>query len=101
MSNDASLTRRAPLCVLLAFAASCGVPRTAPSPAAAPSPTGSVRVLVYKTHAGKDAAGTPRTAELANFIGLQGADIVLLLEAVDSTRRAGGVNQSAELVCHT
>jgi len=101
MRNDASPTRRAPLFALLALVASCGLPRTAPAPAAAPSLAGSVRVMVYNIHAGKDAAGTPRIAELANLVGQTGADIVLLQEVDDSTRRSGGVSQPAELARRT
>jgi beta-N-acetylhexosaminidase len=101
MRNDASSPRRAPLFALLALAASCSVPRTAPSPAASPSPAGSVRVLVYNIHAGKDAAGTPRIAELAGLVGQTGADIVLLQEVDVGTRRSGGVDQPAELARRT
>lgn len=108
MRNDAFLLRRAPLLALLA-AASCGFPRTAPAPtpsaaslpAIAPAPAGALRVLVYNIHAGKDAAGAPRIAELADFVRASGADVVLLQEVDQGTRRSGGVNQPAELATRT
>src|SRR5690349_19308723 len=101
MRNDASPLRRAPLLALLALAASCGALRTAPAPTPAPSLGGSVRVLVYNIHAGKDAGGTPRLAELANLVGQTGADVVLLQEVDVGTRRSGGVDQPAELARRT
>jgi endonuclease/exonuclease/phosphatase family metal-dependent hydrolase len=101
MRNDASPIHRAPLLALLALAASCGLPRTAPAPAVAPSLAGTVRVLVYNIHAGKDAAGSPRVPELANLVGQTGADIVLLQEVDVGTRRSGGVDQPAELARRT
>jgi len=104
MRNFALLTRRAPLLArltLVALAAACSGPRTAPSPAAAPSLAGPVRVLVYNIHAGKDAAGVARIAELASFVGQTGADIVLMQEVDVGTRRSGGVDQPAELARRT
>src|SRR6476661_3121255 len=105
MRNDASPFRRAPLLALLAVAASCGVPRTAPAPLAAalplpvitPAPAGALRVLVYNIHAGKDAARTPRIAELADLVRHSSADVVLLQEVDQLTRRSGNVDQPAEL----
>jgi len=109
MRNDASPFRRAPLLALLAVAASCGVPRTAPAPLAAalplpviaPAPAGALRVLVYNIHAGKDAARTPRIAELADLVRHSSADVVLLQEVDQLTRRSGNVDQPAELASRT
>lgn len=110
MRNDASPSRRAPLFALLAVAASCGLPRTAPAPVAAPvaplpaiapAPAGALRVLVYNIHAGKDAAGKPRVAELAALVRASGADVVLLQEVDQLTRRSGGVDQPRELAATT
>ena len=97
MRNDASSLRRAPLLALLAVVVSCGLPRTAQQPA----PAATVRVLVYNIHAGKDAHGVDRVSELADFVRESGADIVLLQEVDQHTRRSGNTDQPAELAART
>ena len=57
----------------------------------------SVRVLVYNIHAGKDAKGVDNLARVASLVTSSGADIVLLQEVDQGTRRSGNVDQPAAL----
>ena len=87
---------------LLLLAVACA-PATRPSGA----PQGSVpaaqpvRVLVYNIHAGKDAAGVDNLAGVAALVRETGADIVLLQEVDQGTRRSGNVDQPAVLAEQT
>lgn len=57
----------------------------------------SVRVLVYNIHAGKDEARIDNLDRVAEIIRRSRADIVLLQEVDNGTRRSGGVNQLGRL----
>ncbi len=90
--------------MLLALLAACATPRTASEPAgstAGASAGTSVRVLVYNIHAGKDAAGVDNLAGVAQLVRTTGADVVLLQEVDQGTRRSGGVDQPAVLAERT
>ncbi|HET7550825.1 MAG TPA: glycoside hydrolase family 3 N-terminal domain-containing protein [Gemmatimonadaceae bacterium] len=78
---------------------SCASIRTAAPPAPAPGIT--ARVLVYNIHAGKDAAGADNLAGVAKLVRTSGADVVLLQEVDQGTRRSGGVDQPAVLAART
>jgi beta-N-acetylhexosaminidase len=96
MSYNASPIVRLPLAASLCVAlAGCAAPHTAPSP------EGGTRVLVYNIHAGKDAAHQDRLAGVADLVRASGADVVLLQEVDQLTRRSGGVDQPAALAART
>jgi beta-N-acetylhexosaminidase len=61
----------------------------------------SARVLVYNIHAGKDAKGAANLDRVAELIRVTGADVVLLQEVDQGTRRSGGVDQPAVLATRT
>jgi beta-N-acetylhexosaminidase len=61
----------------------------------------TARVLVYNIHAGKDAAGADNLAGVAELVRTTGADVVLLQEVDQRTRRSGGVDQPAVLAART
>jgi endonuclease/exonuclease/phosphatase family metal-dependent hydrolase len=81
--------------LLLALAAACAAPRTAPAPAA------PLRVLVYNIHAGKDAAGVGNLERVAALVAESRADVALLQEVDRLTTRSGRVDQIAELARRT
>lgn len=56
-----------------------------------------LRVLVYNIHAGKDAGRTDNLERVAGIVRDSRADIVLLQEVDNRTRRSGGVDQTAKL----
>ncbi|MEO6525213.1 MAG: glycoside hydrolase family 3 N-terminal domain-containing protein [Gemmatimonadaceae bacterium] len=58
---------------------------------------GNAKVLVYNIHAGKDARGVDNLAGVAELVRSSGADVVLLQEVDNGTRRSGNVNQPAVL----
>lgn len=60
-----------------------------------------VRVLVYNMHAGKDAAGADNLAGIASLVLETNADLVLLQEVDQGTRRSGNVDQPAVLAQRT
>jgi endonuclease/exonuclease/phosphatase family metal-dependent hydrolase len=60
-----------------------------------------MRVLVYNIHAGKDAKGVDNLAGVAALVKSTGADVVLLQEVDNGTRRSGNVNQPAVLAAAT
>ena len=60
-----------------------------------------VRVLVYNIHAGKDAAGANNLAGVAALVRETNADLVLLQEVDQGTRRSGNVDQPAALAQQT
>jgi endonuclease/exonuclease/phosphatase family metal-dependent hydrolase len=60
-----------------------------------------VRVLVYNIHAGKDAAGVDNLAGVAALVRDTRADLVLLQEVDQGTRRSGNVDQPAVLALRT
>lgn len=60
-------------------------------------PGNSIRVLVYNIHAGKDAARVENLARVAQIVMDSQADIVLLQEVDNGTKRSGGVDQLARL----
>ena len=70
--------------------------RGARTPAAEP-----VRVLVYNIHAGKTAAGVDNLTGVADLVRSTHADVVLLQEVDQGTRRSGGVDQPAKLASLT
>lgn len=57
----------------------------------------TVRVVVYNIHAGKDARGVDNLQRVVDFVRGADADIVLLQEVDQGTRRSGGVDQPAAL----
>lgn len=61
----------------------------------------TVRVLVYNIHAGKDAAGVANLDGVVALIRETHADIVLLQEVDQLTRRSGLVDQPAVLATRT
>jgi beta-N-acetylhexosaminidase len=65
------------------------------------SPRENATVLVYNIHAGKDAKGVDNLAGVADLVRSTGADIVLLQEVDNGTRRSGNVNQPAMLARST
>jgi endonuclease/exonuclease/phosphatase family metal-dependent hydrolase len=70
----------------LCLATACARIRPASEPDA-------LRVLVYNTHAGKDASGTGNLERLAALVRETRADLVLLQEVDSATTRSGGVDQ--------
>ena len=56
-----------------------------------------VRVLVYNIHAGKDAGGIANLDRVAEIVRSTRADIVMLQEVDNRTRRSGGVDQLSRL----
>jgi endonuclease/exonuclease/phosphatase family metal-dependent hydrolase len=66
----------------------CASLRPAPTPEA-------LRVLVYNTHAGKDASGVDNLERLAALVRETRADLVLLQEVDSATTRSGRVDQLA------
>ncbi|MEO7770241.1 MAG: endonuclease/exonuclease/phosphatase family protein, partial [Gemmatimonadaceae bacterium] len=85
------------LVVLMGVAlASCMSGGGAPAPV-----TGGLNVLVYNIHAGKDAKGADSLDGLAKLVLATNADIVLLQEVDNGTRRSGNVNQPAVLAAKT
>lgn len=79
---------------LLASAVGC-VTRTRSAVDA--QPAGTVRVLVYNIHAGKDAKGVDNLQGVIALIRETRADLVLLQEVDQGTRRSGVVDQPAVL----
>jgi endonuclease/exonuclease/phosphatase family metal-dependent hydrolase len=69
-------------------AAACTPPTTGRS---------AVRVLVYNIHAGKDATRTGNLERVAEIIRESRADVILLQEVDNRTRRSGGVDQLTRL----
>ncbi|MEP6729452.1 MAG: endonuclease/exonuclease/phosphatase family protein, partial [bacterium] len=61
----------------------------------------SIHVLVYNIHAGKDAKGIDNLVGVADLVRTTGADIVLLQEVDNGTKRSGNVNQPAVLAQRT
>jgi endonuclease/exonuclease/phosphatase family metal-dependent hydrolase len=61
----------------------------------------TVRVLVYNIHAGKDASGVDNVQGVAALIRETRADVVLLQEVDQGTRRSGVVDQPAVLAART
>jgi endonuclease/exonuclease/phosphatase family metal-dependent hydrolase len=61
----------------------------------------TVQVLVYNIHAGKDAPGVDNLERLSELIRSTNADIVLLQEVDNGTKRSGNVNQPALLAERT
>ena len=61
----------------------------------------TVRILIYNIHAGKDAAGVDNLAGVASIVAETRADIALLQEVDQGTRRSGNVDQPAVLAALT
>jgi endonuclease/exonuclease/phosphatase family metal-dependent hydrolase len=57
----------------------------------------SLRVLVYNIHAGKDAGGVDNLDGVVGLVRQTGADLVLLQEVDQGTRRSGHVDQPSVL----
>ncbi|HET6701725.1 MAG TPA: endonuclease/exonuclease/phosphatase family protein [Gemmatimonadaceae bacterium] len=74
---------------------------TAPGHLASTEPPRIVRVLVYNIHAGKDAAGMENLAAVASLIRETSADLVLLQEVDQGTRRSANIDQPAVLAGRT
>ncbi|HEY9228132.1 MAG TPA: endonuclease/exonuclease/phosphatase family protein [Gemmatimonadaceae bacterium] len=67
-----------------------------------PAPTaGTLKVLVYNVHAGKDAKGVDNLQRVADVVKASGADVVLLQEVDKGTRRSGKVDQPSEYAKRT
>lgn len=60
-----------------------------------------VRVMVYNIHAGKSAVGADNLADVATLVRETNADLVLLQEVDQGTRRSGNTDQPAVLAQHT
>lgn len=91
---------------LIALATACGSGNpgiAAGRPDARPGEISAqrVRVLVYNIHAGKDAAGVDNLAGVAALVRETNADVVLLQEVDQGTRRSGNVDQPAVLATLT
>lgn len=61
----------------------------------------TLRVIVYNIHAGKDAAGAENLDGVVALIREVRADVVLLQEVDQGTRRSGGVDQPAVLAARS
>jgi endonuclease/exonuclease/phosphatase family metal-dependent hydrolase len=61
----------------------------------------AVRVMVYNIHAGKDAGGVDNLAGVAALVRETNADLVLLQEVDQGTRRSGNTDQPAVLAQRT
>ena len=61
----------------------------------------TVRVIVYNMHAGKDAGGVDNLEGIVALIRATRADLVLLQEVDQGTRRSGVVDQPAVLAART
>lgn len=90
------LCRRTLAATVLASAA-CA----APAPVVAPYPDADARVLVYNIHAGRTADGRDNLDDVARVVRESGADLVLLQEVDQGTRRSGNVDQPAQLAART
>jgi endonuclease/exonuclease/phosphatase family metal-dependent hydrolase len=75
--------------VLAILLTSCAAPNRIPGVA--------VRALVFNIHAGKDAAGADNLERVAALVRDSRADIVLLQEVDNGTRRSGRVDQLSRL----
>ena len=82
---------------LLAACAGGGGSRPAGPAAGSASAARAVRVLVYNIHAGKDAAGVDNLAGVVALVRGTRADVALLQEVDQGTRRSGNVDQPAVL----
>ena len=91
----ASQARRALTLALGAFVAVACTQRQAGVDGGEPADT--IRVVVYNMHAGKDAAGVDNLLRIVDFVREARADLVLLQEVDQGTRRSGGVDQPAVL----
>jgi endonuclease/exonuclease/phosphatase family metal-dependent hydrolase len=69
--------------------------------ATAESAADTVRVVVYNIHAGKDALSIDNLQRIVDFVRDARADIVLLQEVDQRTRRSGGVDQPAILAARS
>ncbi|MDB4886956.1 MAG: hypothetical protein JWN79_2394 [Gemmatimonadetes bacterium] len=85
------------LAAAVLLAAGCA----APAPVVAPLPAGDARVLVFNIHAGKDAEGRDNLDAVADLVRSTGADLALLQEVDQGTRRSGNVDQPARLAQRT
>jgi endonuclease/exonuclease/phosphatase family metal-dependent hydrolase len=70
-------------------------------PAATDGAARRVRVMIYNIHAGKDAGGVDNLAGVAALVRETSADLVLLQEVDQGTRRSGNVDQPAVLAERT
>ena len=86
------------LVAMLGVAYGCTAPHV--SPATTPR-SADVRVLVYNIHAGRDAAGSDNMVAVAELVRNTEADLVLLQEVDQGTRRSGNVDQPAVLAART
>jgi endonuclease/exonuclease/phosphatase family metal-dependent hydrolase len=75
----------------------CGASRQAGDPGS----SRVVRVLVYNIHAGKDAGGVDNLDGVVALVRETNADLVLLQEVDQGTRRSGNVDQPAVLAQRT
>jgi endonuclease/exonuclease/phosphatase family metal-dependent hydrolase len=65
------------------------------------SDASAVRVMIYNIHAGKDAGGVDNLDRVAALVRETNADLVLLQEVDQGTRRSGNVDQPAALAART
>jgi endonuclease/exonuclease/phosphatase family metal-dependent hydrolase len=96
LPNRRHLAAAFTIAAALVLGACGGLPRPGTS-----SAERSVRVLVYNIHAGKDAAGVDNLAGVAALVRETRADLVLLQEVDQGTRRSGNVDQPAVLAERT
>jgi acetylornithine deacetylase/succinyl-diaminopimelate desuccinylase-like protein/endonuclease/exonuclease/phosphatase family metal-dependent hydrolase len=99
------MTHRLALALAFLFTTGCAphaTPLAGHTATSSPSPaetdrTGTVRVLVYNIHAGKDAEGVENLDRVAALVRSTGAELVLFQEVDRGTRRSGNVDQLATL----
>jgi beta-N-acetylhexosaminidase len=85
-------------CLLLAISSIAGCATMRPT---VPPMHDGVRVLVYNIHAGKDADGRDNLSGISELVRSTEADLVLLQEVDQGTRRSGRVDQPAVLAQRT
>ena len=94
------MTRGRATLLAIALSAALHGCATARQPAVAASGR-LVRVMVYNIHAGKDATGADNLARVAGLVRETNADIALLQEVDQGTRRSGNTDQPAVLAERT
>ena len=96
-----ALRRDIARCLLSALIFSGSLVGCASAPPASSSDEPAVRVMIYNIHAGKDAGGVDNLDRVAALVRETNADLVLLQEVDQGTRRSGNVDQPAVLAERT